>query len=252
MSCLSAGKSLSFENVFTLINVLILSGNVCCLGYNFCYLSRTFVRWVDIQRCAVSIFASFFYAAIEFLYVRYAWARSNDIVRRQFKSLFPSILRYVGVFPYLLALQFLSSVLVIFINTPGTYYAFYIANGGNGLTVVCFDILLLSSFVSFLNSTHLENETTREDFKIISQCGIISTLICFLMVATFVGSAIVGITLEDVLYSVIGLLMSFVFLVFAVMKIFVFHVVQNDRSIQSASWRGADENGTRCDVASIN
>ncbi|KAI9340594.1 hypothetical protein BDR26DRAFT_354477 [Obelidium mucronatum] len=219
------------KSVFNRFNVLILVGSMGSIGYNITLIFNIFTQDQTGRSNNIAIVNSISFILTEYSYVQYIWARGGDIVRRQFKKVYRVTSVCMKAVPILMIIQFGSSLCMVYLlDFEFPKYFYYAIHGFDGLLVLCFDIALLASFASFLQGTHDDDVDVRYDFKIISQYGIISSTICFCMVADFIATSLVDVHLERMLFSVLGLLSGFIFCTLGIMKIRVFREMQNQKN----------------------
>ncbi|KAJ3005045.1 UNVERIFIED_CONTAM: hypothetical protein HDU68_004803 [Siphonaria sp. JEL0065] len=167
---------------------------------------------------SVVIAISICFTVTELSYVLSAWSRGSEVVRRQLKRVYQLTVLYTRILPVLMVVQCISA------PVDGLYY--FISYSLNGVMICVFDTVLLYSFISFLGETHSEDIQLREDFRIISCYGIISSGICLTMIIVFIITALVPAAISNVFFSGLGLLSSFLFLSLTVMKVRVSTVSQ--------------------------
>ncbi|ORY53493.1 hypothetical protein BCR33DRAFT_710910 [Rhizoclosmatium globosum] len=216
---LLVSKDFSLKAMASLFHVLIITGNFSSAGF-----SITMEVDSPLQK-AMGVIAGFTVALSEYCYLRYTWARGSDIVRRQFKFAFSGMSLFVKLMPIPLITECVATALHTLEPDSTVYTLIYFGiHSVLGAVIIAFDSIMLSSFIQCLRNTHMEEEAASKDLLMISWYGIGSTLLCFAMIAVFVGAGIVvSLEVSNFLFSVIAVLMSLVFFMLTMMKIRIIH-----------------------------
>ncbi|ORY22452.1 hypothetical protein BCR33DRAFT_797124 [Rhizoclosmatium globosum] len=223
---LLVSKDFTWKAFASLFNVLIITGNFASAGFSISIGTQRFYAEVGSPLSkAMGILSGFMFALLQYCYLRYTWARGSDIVRRQFKFVFSGMRLFLKLVPVLLMAECAATALYSLEPLSTRYVPIYFGiHGVTGFVIVVFDGVMLGSFIQFLRTTHLEDEPALKDFLMICWYGIGSTILCFFMVAVFVGVATVKkLEVINFMFSIITLLMSLVFLMLSLMKIRVIH-----------------------------